>query len=76
MTKKIIDSKKFLEINPETGDRHFRITSRGIENVSDFFIKKVKFIGKINKDDVETEMTIGQFNDWLSKRDAFEVEDE
>lgn len=70
MDKKIIDGEKFLEINHETGQRHLRITPRGIEDVNDFFVEKVNFIGKIKKEDVEVEMTIEQFNDWLSKRDV------
>lgn len=76
MNKKIIDGEKFLRINPETGEQHLRITSRGLEEVNDFFVEKVKFIGKIKKDDVEVEMTIEQFNDWLSKRDVLGEQDE
>ncbi len=70
MNKKIIDGEKFLRINPKTGDRYLRITPSGIEEVNDFFVEKIKFIGKIKKDDVEADMTIDQFNEWLDKKFA------
>jgi len=67
MDKKIINGNKYTKVNSK-GQHYLSIPGHVFEKPNDLFVKKVKFIGLIKNKEVEIDMTIEQFNEWLDKR--------